>query len=72
MQHAHWSIEGRNARGSGGGASIACDSAAQYRAAIQLLLAQHLEHGHVLEDEHGQIQVRERSGVRVATYWFVE
>ena len=27
---------------------------------------------YVIEDEHGQVVVRDRNGVRVATYWFVE
>ena len=53
-------------------ASESCASAAQYQAAIQLLLAQHVEHGHVIEAVHGQIEVRDKAGEKKATYWFVE
>jgi len=68
--HMNWSIEYRGAQGAA--ASEACQSAEQYQAAVALLLRQHVARGHVLEDEHGQVVVRDRNGVRVATYWFVE
>lgn len=65
-----WSIEYRGAEGRA--ASEACRSAAQYQAAVQQLLAQHAERGHVIETVHGAVRVRRRDGVPVATYWFVE
>jgi len=65
-----WSIEYRGAEGAA--ASEACRTAAQYQAAVAQLLRQHVARGHVLEEEHGQVVVRDRDGVRVATYWFVE
>ena len=68
--HMNWSIEYRGAQGAA--ASEACQSAAQYQAAVAQLLRQHVERGHVLEDEHGQVVVRDRHGECVATYWFVD
>ena len=65
-----WSIEYRGAEGAA--ASEACRNAAQYQAAVAQLLRQHVARGHVLEDDHGQVVVRDRDGARVATYWFVE
>ncbi len=65
-----WSIEYRGAEGRA--ATEACRTAAQYQAAVQQLLAQHAEHGHVIESVHGEIRVRDRDGAPIATYWFVE
>ncbi|MFO1207242.1 MAG: hypothetical protein U1E63_16220 [Burkholderiales bacterium] len=65
-----WSIEYRGAECAA--ASEACQSAKQYQAAVAQHLRQHVARGHVLEDEHGQVVVRDRDGARVATYWFVE
>lgn len=66
----NWSIEYRSAHGAA--ATEALHSAAQYRSAVQQLLRQHAERGHVIETEHGQVTVRDRDGAQIATYWFVE
>lgn len=65
-----YAIDYRRASGSPG--REVCASAAQYQAAIQLLLAQHAEKGHVIASVHGHIEVRDRDGETVAEYWFVE
>lgn len=47
-------------------------NAAEYQAAVTILLSQHVERGHVIEQEHGRVAVRDRHGERVADYWFVD
>lgn len=65
-----YSIEYRGAEGAA--ASAACQNAAQYQASVTRLLEQHVARGQIVESEHGQVIVRDRDGVRIATYWFVE
>lgn len=65
-----YAIEYRSAQGAA--ASAACDNALQYQAIVARLLEQHVARGEILEKEHGQVVVRDRDGVRLATYWFVE
>lgn len=59
-------------RGRQSAATESFKNAIEYQAAIALLLAQHAEHGHVIESDHGRIAVRDRHGERVADYWFVD
>lgn len=58
-------------RGRHSAATESFQSAADYQAAVTALLQQHAEHGHVIENVHGRIEVRDRQGERVADYWFV-
>ena len=62
-------IEYRRATGHAG--SERFGDASQYQAAVRALLSEHAERGHVIESVHGQVEVRDREGVRIATYWFV-
>ena len=64
------SIEYRRANGLAG--SECFGDARQYQAAVRALLSEHAERGHVIESVHGQVEVRDREGVRIATYWFVD
>lgn len=59
-------------RGRQSAATESFKNAAEYQAAVNLLLSQHAEHGHVIEQDHGRVAVRDRHGERVADYWFVD
>ena len=67
MRHT---IEYQRANGHGGSEPFV--NVTHYRAAVRALLAEHAQRGHVIEDVHGRIEVRDRTGVRIATYWFVD
>ena len=63
------SIETQRASGFSG--SERFDEPGAYVEAVRRLWVHHVEQGHVIESDHGRIRVRDREGMRIATYWFV-
>ena len=58
-------------RASGYSGSERFEEPGAYVEAVRRLWVHHVEHGHVIESDHGRVQVRDHEGVPVATYWFL-
>ena len=63
------SIEHRHADGLR--VSERFENRSAYVQAVRQLWARHVECGHVIESDHGRVQVRDPHGAWVATYWLV-